>query len=279
MRIHHLNCGTMCPLARRLINGDGKLFERGKMVCHVLLVEGRDGLTLVDTGYGLADLRAPGQRLGRAFLALTAPALREEETALRQVEKLGFSAKDVRQIAVTHLDLDHAGGLSDFPEAEVHVIRAEHEAAHHPAFGFERQRYRSAQWAHGPRWKIHDLEGDRFLGFEAVRAVDEDVLLVPLVGHTRGHALVAVKDGPRWLLHCGDAYFAHGEMAARPSCPLGLRAFQKLVAWNDKLRRANQARLRELVLSHAADVVAFSAHDPVELDALATAAKSAPAAA
>ena len=95
MRIHHLNCGTMCPLARRLINGDGKLFERGKMVCHVLLVEGRDGLTLVDTGYGLADLRAPAKRLGRAFLALTAPALREEETALRQVEKLGFSAKDV----------------------------------------------------------------------------------------------------------------------------------------------------------------------------------------
>ena len=268
MRIHHLNCGTMCPFGRRLVNGDGSVFERGRMVCHVLLVEGKDGLTLIDSGYGLADVRAPAQRLGRPFLAMTGARLREEDTAIRQVERLGFSAKDVRHIAVTHLDLDHAGGLSDFPDASIHVFRAEHDAAMHPAAGFERQRYRQVQFAHGPRWVQHDVSGDKVLGFEAVRAIADEVYLIPLQGHTRGHSVVAVKDGERWLLHCGDAYFHHGEIEEKPHCPAGLRVFQKLVAWNDQLRRSNQARLRELVRSNPRQVVAFSAHDPVELESL-----------
>ena len=50
-------------------------------------------------------------------------------TWARQVEALGYSARDVRHIVVTHLDPDHAGGLSDFPDAEVHIFRAEHKAA------------------------------------------------------------------------------------------------------------------------------------------------------
>ena len=49
MRIHHLNCGSMCPLGRRLINGDGGWLASAHLCCHCLLIEGRNGLTLVDT--------------------------------------------------------------------------------------------------------------------------------------------------------------------------------------------------------------------------------------
>jgi glyoxylase-like metal-dependent hydrolase (beta-lactamase superfamily II) len=271
MRVHHLNCGSMCPFGRRLINGEGPLLERGRMVAHVLLVEGNHGLTLVDTGFGTQDVRERSKRLGAAFLAMTGARLREEETALRQVERLGFKASDVRHIAVTHLDVDHAGGLADFPDAEVHVFRAEHEAAMRPSWGLERERYRKAQWAHGPRWKVHDVDGDRFLGFPAVKAIGDEVLLVPMVGHTRGHVVVAVKDGPGHLLHCGDAYFAGTEMDERPSCPAGLSVFQKVIAWDDKLRQQNQARLRELIRSRPAEITAFSAHCPTEFDRITAA--------
>ena len=48
MRVHHLNCGTMCPMSARLINGTGSYFERGRLVCHCLLIETNDGLVLVD---------------------------------------------------------------------------------------------------------------------------------------------------------------------------------------------------------------------------------------
>jgi glyoxylase-like metal-dependent hydrolase (beta-lactamase superfamily II) len=54
------------------------------------------------------------------------------ETAYMQIKELGFNPQDVRHILVTHLDLDHAGGLSDFPEAKVHIFAPEFEAAMNP---------------------------------------------------------------------------------------------------------------------------------------------------
>ena len=59
-----------------------------------------------------------------------------------------------------------------------------------------------------------------WLGFPAVRPIPGlDVLLVPLLGHTLGHAGIAVPRGDRWLLAAGDAYFFHREMAvAHPAC-------------------------------------------------------------
>lgn len=268
MRVHHIDCGTMCPLGKRFVNGDGGAFERGRMVCHCLLVETDDGLLLVDTGLGLADCTRPRERLPWAFRAVTSPLCDEEQTAARRVERLGFRREDVRHIVVTHLDIDHAGGIADFPNARVHVFGDEHAAAMHPADLHERARYRQVQWAHGPRWETHELAGEKWLGFDAVRAIEgvgTDVLLVPVVGHTRGHCAVAVRAGGRWLLHAGDAYFFHAEVHAdEPRCPPGLRLFQRVVAWNDPLRRKNQQRLRELARARAGEVDVFSAHCVVD---------------
>ena len=47
--------------------------------------------------------------------------------------------------------------------------------------------------AHGPLWTEHGAGGEAWFGFTAVRAVGDDVLLVPLRGHTRGHCAVAVR--------------------------------------------------------------------------------------
>ncbi|HEU4906298.1 MAG TPA: MBL fold metallo-hydrolase, partial [Solirubrobacterales bacterium] len=123
MRVHHLNCGSLCPHGRRLINGDGGIRDKAEVVCHCLAIETGDGLLLVDTGFGLEDARNPAQ-LGGAFRRMMNPRPKEETAGLRQLEALGFAAADVRQIVTTHLDLDHAGGLPDFPAAEVHVLSA-----------------------------------------------------------------------------------------------------------------------------------------------------------
>jgi glyoxylase-like metal-dependent hydrolase (beta-lactamase superfamily II) len=243
------------------------------MVCHCLILETARGLVLVDTGLGTADLDDPRGRLGVVFPLLTNPALSRDETALAHVERLGFRREDVRHIVPTHLDVDHAGGLSDFPAAQVHVLDAEHEAAMHPASLHERLRYRQTQWAHRPEWVVHSVVGERWFGFDAVRAVpgtDDEVLLVPLIGHTRGHSGVAVRTPGGWLLHAGDAYFFHAELdPTHPRCTPGLAFFQRTVAVDNLARLANQARLRELARDHAGEITIFSAHSPVELDALA----------
>jgi glyoxylase-like metal-dependent hydrolase (beta-lactamase superfamily II) len=268
MKVHHLNCGSFCPHGKRLINGEGGLLDKALIVCHCLAIETGDGLVLVDTGFGMEDARNPGQ-LGTAFRALMNPRPQVETTALNQLEALGFAADDVSHIVTTHLDLDHAGGLPDFPQAEVHVLSAELDAALHPALSDKLRYIGGAHWKHQPRWVRHEGGGDDWFGFEGIRIlpdIDAEVLLVPLLGHSRGHTGVALRSGDSWLLHCGDAYFNHGEVQTPPSCPPMLRFFQNLTASDGKARKANQERLRELAARQGDEVTLFCAHDPHELE-------------
>ena len=70
-----------------------------------------------------------GHKVSEEEMAMLNIQLREQDTAIRQLEALGHKASDVRHIVLTHLDFDHAGGLEDFPNATVHVMDAEFVAA------------------------------------------------------------------------------------------------------------------------------------------------------
>jgi len=245
------------------------MLEKAHIVCHCLAIEGADGLILVDTGFGTDDARNPKQ-LGQPFRALMAPQPTLAETALQQLEALGFSAGDVKHVVTTHLDLDHTGGLPDFPQAEVHVLATELEAAFNPKLN-ERARYVASHWRHGPRWVEHRAEqgGDSWFGFESVRIVpgfETEVLMVPLVGHSRGHTGVAVRNGEGWLLHCGDSYFNHGQVESPPSCPPVIGFYQRILAADNAARVANTERLRELAATHGDEVTLLCSHDPRELE-------------
>ncbi len=264
MRIHHLNCGTMRPRGARLINGHGGWFGEGDVVCHCLVVETDGRLILVDTG--VAGLAGGDRQLGLAFAPLR-PLNDLGETALARIEGLGFSASDVTDVVMTHLDADHTGGLPDFPDANVHAFAPELEAALSPVLA-DRPRYNGDNWAHGTRWVRHEVGSEEWFGFESARILPEldlQILLVPLVGHSRGHSGVAIETGGGWLLHCGDACFYHGDRATPAHCPLGLRAFQRLAAADNGLRLANQARLRELA-ARRDDVWMICSHDPHDLE-------------
>jgi glyoxylase-like metal-dependent hydrolase (beta-lactamase superfamily II) len=274
MRIHHLNCGTCCPVGGRLFDGttDG---VRGHLVCHCLLIETEAGLVLVDTGFGTRDIAHPHRRLSDFFLRLNNIQLRPEETALAQVRGLGFRPEDVRHIVITHLDFDHAGGIEDFPKATVHLTSRERDAAQDLRGGafVGRRRYRPQQWDEVIDWRLYPMGGgERWFGFDAVRDLEglpPEILLVPLAGHTWGHSGVAVQGDDGWLLHAADAYFFRGEIGAeQPSCPPGLAGYQRMMEVDRRARLVNQARLRRLSLDHAEDVRIFCAHDPVEFEIL-----------
>lgn len=273
MRVHHLNCISSCPLGGRLMDGSAtSVLRRGHLTCHCLLVETDDGLVLVDTGYGLRDVEDPAGRLSKFFLALLKPDLRRELTAVRQIRSMGWRPEDVRHIVLSHLDFDHAGGLDDFPHATVHLLAPEREAAEAQATILDRMRYRPQQWSSRARWRTYATHGgERFHGFGGVRelvGLPPDILLVPLLGHTLGHAGVAVRRDHDWLLYAGDAYFFHREMdAARPSCTPGLRFYQWMMEKDRAARLDNQRRLRELAASDAG-VRVFCAHDAVEFKRL-----------
>ena len=274
MKIHHLQTGTFCPFGGPLMHDRGIGGGEAHLLCHSLLVETDDGLVLIDTGFGTEDIENPHERLGTAFVTLVNAQLKPELTAVRQVEALGFSRNDVRHIIPTHLDLDHVGGLPDFPRARVHVYEDEYLAAMQPRTFNEKQRYRAAHWRHGVDWQRYTLEGEAWYGFPAVRSLlgagKDEILIVPVTGHTRGHSAIAVHGENGWLLHCGDAYFHKGQVdIAHPHCPVGLEVFQRLMAVDNDARAENVERLRTLRIEHGHDVTLFSAHDKDEFEQLA----------
>ena len=272
MRVHHLSCGCMCPVGGALMDG----FSRGptaRLICHCLLVESDRGLILVDTGFGMGDVERPYQRLSPFFIHLNRIQFEPQQTALAQVVALGFSAADVRHIVLTHLDFDHAGGVDDFPHATVHVMHDEIEAARERRGFIARRRYRPEQWDGLTDWRTYDSgSGERWFGFEAVRDLDglpPEILMIPLPGHTRGHAGVAIETPEGWLLNAGDTYFFRHEMD-RPErhCPPGARAYQRMMAADPDLHLYNQDRLRRLSNDPSTPLRTFCSHDAAEFEAL-----------
>ncbi len=253
----------MCPVGGRFFFGAPDPSIPREFVCHCLLIETEQGLVLVDSGLGLADVHGGLGRLGAVFMASCRARLLESETAVRQVEGLGFKASDVRHIVVTHLDLDHAGGIPDFPNARVHIYRPEHTVA----VRSREPRYVRSQFADAD-FELYDPVGEPWFGFSCVRALrglPPEILIVPMVGHSPGHAAIAVEGPEGWLLHCGDAYFHRGE--ARPEegpVPGGIKLFQAVIQHSGSARKANQARIRALAADHAAEVTVFCAHDIAE---------------
>jgi len=157
---------------------------------------------LVDTGLGTQDYSNPGRRMD-FFLKLMRSKRNLGETAIQQIQRLGYKREDVKHILQTHLHLDHAGGLPDFPEALIHVYKPEYEHIRmHTSW-----EYIPDHWMHELRWVLHELSGEKWFDFDAIKldGFEPEIWLIPLSGHTPGHMGVAVEQDQGWVLHGGDA--------------------------------------------------------------------------
>lgn len=264
MRIHHLNCGTMHPFGLPREDDTGGFFKRGHGVIHCLLVDTGDGLALVDTGWGTRDCTHPSPAV-RQFMDVVGCTRDVEETAIRQITALGYGAADVRHIFLTHMHLDHAGGLPDFPTATVHLLAAELDACRQPRTLVEWRAYRPEHRAHDPRWQPHALGGDQWFGLDCTPPIavgETEFVMIPFTGHTRGHCAVAVRVGERWLLHCGDTYGYYRQAGPvqpyrHPCGPL----MESLVTAGFAMPRRHWATIRSLLRARGDNVRAFCTHD------------------
>lgn len=228
MTIHLFNCFTC--------NARFPPYWRTGTLC--LLVEADDSLILVDTGPGLEDYaRIPP--IIRMFQIATKVPLDIEETALRQVLRLGFKPEDVRHIVLTHMHFDHCGGLPDFPNATVHVHNDEFRAFLARPRRWTDLAYVHRHIAHDPHFVFYSECNGQWCGLPAIELpFDVEMWMIPLFGHSRGHCGVSIKSRSGWLFHAADA------------APLGLEA--DVPAW-----------LTSLVLGpHTPRLSQFKAHHP-----------------
>lgn len=266
LRVHHISCGSFHPPCALLVDGNGSLLSRASYVIHCLLIELPDSLLLVDTGLGEEDMAAPLRRLGPG-MAWGGGAARGT-TALEHICRLGYKAADVRHIILTHLDKDHAGGLSDFPQATAHVHPAELAAALRRAGVVERQRYNPAHFAHGPCWQpLDEAKRMDWQGQPALRisGLTDSLLVLPLPGHSAGHCGVALHDGARWLLHCGDSVYHRAWLdGERPTAVIQL--IEAMLQSSGPQRRSSRERVQQLVADGGATV--FCSHDRLAFEQL-----------
>jgi glyoxylase-like metal-dependent hydrolase (beta-lactamase superfamily II) len=257
MRIHHLNCGTLRPILPRV-----------KTIVYVLLVETNQGPVLIDTGLGSRDYASASRKLA-LFLRVMGVRRDPKETAAAQVRRLGFSPEAVGHIVLTHMHFDHAGGMFDFPQAQVHVSRVEFEAAV-ARRGALAVAYEPEQWAHGPRWVLHESWDRDWYGFRAATVLQglvPEILLIPLPGHTRGHCGVAIQQPGGWLLQCGDAaspFHPEADLDPGDTTRHALRLLPR--GFVERAMGTHVARLRALAREHGDQVTLVSAHDIFSFD-------------
>ena len=265
IKIHHLNCATLCPHGGRLVNRPS-----ARLVCHCLLLETPQGLVLVDAGLSREHLSHP-KKLGwsRHLLRVKADP---SSSAIEQIKKLGFRPVDVRHIIATHLDLDHAGGIIDFPQATLHVHENEFEAMKSQHSLVQRERYKFARGLKPKKWELYNHKaGETWNGLEAIRELKglKDLLLLPLSGHTPGSSAVVIPTSKGHLIHCGDAYYDYHQIhEENPTCSPGLNLFQHIIHMDRKRAQANLLKLRKLKKDHYDRIDTFCSHDPEEFEKL-----------
>lgn len=180
-----------------------------------------DGPVLFDTGFTQDAAAARGQTI-----------LHDVLTGLREA---GVEPTAVRTIVLSHLHYDHCGNLEHFPNARIHVQRAEWEFWTGPIA--DRALFRTLkQGAYLDILRAADAEG-RLVLLDGDTEVAPGITAVMLGGHTVGSQVLRVEASGRPIVLAGDA--AHYDLELENDWPFFIvadvpamyRGFDRLREW------------------------------------------------
>jgi N-acyl homoserine lactone hydrolase len=214
IRVHGLICGWAKVKRTHYQSGLNPFFalfdptwtDWKPIFCWV--IEHPEGTIVIDTGETFsanADYIENTQITGWVNRQITKFSIPEKCEVGAQLQLLGIQPGDVRWVVLTHLHIDHTGGLKYFPHAEIIVS---HQEFIKP-YGAVEQTHPS--WFH-PHLVGYFDDGDSC--FEDVCNLTDarDVIIVPTPGHTFGHQSVVLRTPGLNLFFAGDASFSFEQM-------------------------------------------------------------------
>lgn len=167
---------------------------------NVIVVRSGGRTILVDSGIG--DLFPDFPRAGRLALRL---------------EAAGIDPASVTDVVLTHLHMDHIGGLlSDGlknrlrPDVPIHVARAEVEFWATPDFSHTDMPSPVPPVLRSSARRLVDTYRSQLRPFDKEHEVAPGVVVSVTGGHTPGHSIVRLSSGSERLTFVGDAIFAVG---------------------------------------------------------------------
>ena len=257
--VFFLTCGVFVAPAPAVRPLGERPLSTVKLTNTVAVAVRPDGdLVLVDAGWSTDTCANPVRSLGRVRALFLGLRVRREDAIAEQLQRLGFEPGRVRAIFATHLHLDHAGGVDDFPNAEVIVSQAELKTYWNVAS----PAYRARDLARAGRIRAVALDETPSYGFpgSADPFGDGRVVMLDASGHTPGSVAVALR-GPRGtFVHVGDAVYQRWEYGASG----GPGVFSSVQGWSRAEIKRTHGCLRAceadprrptLVPSHDADVL------------------------
>src|SRR5918992_2821416 len=143
VRLSPLLCGRSVAPPAYLLREDGRLAALRGLgigvkksewvpipIVAFLLEHPGAGPVLIDTGLHASVAVKPAESLGRvATLAFRDLQMDAGQALPAQLRERGIEPSAVRTVVMTHMHIDHASGISEFPDATFVLARAEWEAA------------------------------------------------------------------------------------------------------------------------------------------------------
>ena len=181
------------------------------------------GPILVDTGLHPSIASDPTENLGRLGTWLFKPELDPGDDLPSQLRDRNIDPSDIRLVLMTHLHVDHASAIADFPEATFIVTDAEWKAATTGLFPFGRG-YRRQQYDYAFDFRTLAFDGDEVSSYSTFgRTVDlfgdGSIRLASTPGHTAGHQSVIVRLKDRDMVISGDAIYLEEQLEPRADLP------------------------------------------------------------
>ena len=223
VRVHPLMTGRMIGPEAWFLRRDGRLAWRRALglgmtrsewlefpVPAFLVEHPRAGPVLIDTGFHPSVAVEPRKNLGPvAHILFKDVRMEAEQAATAQLRAKGVEPSRVNVVVMTHLHVDHASAISEFPDATFVVSRAEWAAATSQG---QLHGYVRRQFDHAFDYRLLDFEGPDVESFASFGRSfdlfgDGSVRFVYTPGHTLGHQSVVLRLRRREALVAADAVY------------------------------------------------------------------------